>query len=94
MRPKADEEAKRLCDSYGEGKVHAVAVDVGDEKSVRNLMQEAALLFGGLDLLVSNAGILRAGGLEDMNLASFESVTHINYTAFFLCVKYGMEKLV
>jgi NAD(P)-dependent dehydrogenase (short-subunit alcohol dehydrogenase family) len=88
---KADEEAQRLCEIYGEGKVQAVGVDVGDEQSVRNLMREAALLFGGLDLLVSNAGVLKAGGLEDMNLASFESVTHINYTAFFLCVKYASE---
>ena len=38
---------------------------------------------------MSNAGILKAGGLEDMDLPSFESVTQINYTAFFLCVKYA-----
>ncbi len=87
----AEEQARRLCEMYGEGKAQSVTVDVGTEESVRNLMREAALLYGGLDLLVSNAGILKAGGLGDMNLAAFESVTQINYTAFFLCVKYASE---
>jgi NAD(P)-dependent dehydrogenase (short-subunit alcohol dehydrogenase family) len=43
--------------------------------------------FGGLDAFISNAGILRAGGLEDMTPESFELVTKINYTAFFYCAK-------
>ncbi len=87
----AEEQARRLCEMHGGCKAQAVTVDVGTEESVRSLMWETALRFGGLDLLVSNAGVLKAGGLEDMNLASFELVTQINYTAFFLCVKYGSE---
>jgi len=87
----AEEQAQRLCEMYGEGRARSVTVDVSAEESVRNLMREAALRYGGLDLLVSNAGILKAGGLEDMDLAAFESVTQINYTAFFLCVKYASE---
>jgi NAD(P)-dependent dehydrogenase (short-subunit alcohol dehydrogenase family)/rhamnose utilization protein RhaD (predicted bifunctional aldolase and dehydrogenase) len=87
----AEQQASRLCDSYEQGKALAVAVDVGKEDSVHALITEAVLHFGGIDLFVSNAGILRAGSLEEMDLSAFDLVTHINYTAFFLCAKYASE---
>ncbi len=73
----------------GAGRAIAVAADVSSESSVRAMVEQTLLAFGGLDLLVSNAGILRAGGLEEMTLQDFQLVTQVNYTAFFLCVKYA-----
>ena len=89
----AEKVAASLTDAYGEDAAIALAVDVGDENSVRQLIEAVTLHFGGLDLLVSNAGILRAGGLEEMTLQSFELVTKINYTAFFLVAKYGSRPM-
>jgi NAD(P)-dependent dehydrogenase (short-subunit alcohol dehydrogenase family) len=37
---------------------------------------------------VSNAGVLKAGGLDEMTPESFDFVTRVNYTGYFLCVKY------
>ena len=82
--PQAETVAASLRESYGAAASAALPVDVGQEASVQSLMENIVLLYGGLDLLVSNAGVLRAGGLEDMTLQSFEFVTKINYTAFFL----------
>ena len=81
--------AASLNEEYGENCARAFSVNVGDEASVQTLMETIALELGGLDVLVSNAGVLRAGGLEEMTLDSFEFVTKINYTAFFLVTKYG-----
>jgi NAD(P)-dependent dehydrogenase (short-subunit alcohol dehydrogenase family) len=89
----AEAVAASLNDTYGEGTAWAVKVDVGDEVSVCAMMEQAVLRFGGLDLIVSNAGVLRAGGLEDMDLKTFEFVTKINYTAFFLVSKYGSRPM-
>lgn len=89
----AETVADSLNQAFGEGTAWAVKVDVGDEDSVRSMMEQAVLRFGGLDLLVSNAGVLRAGGLEEMDLKTFEFVTHINYTAFFLVSKYGSRPM-
>jgi sorbitol-6-phosphate 2-dehydrogenase len=44
--------------------------------------------FGGLDLLVSNAGVLQAGGIEEMDEKTFEFVTDVNYKGFFISAKY------
>jgi sorbitol-6-phosphate 2-dehydrogenase len=45
--------------------------------------------FGGLDVLVSNAGILCAGDLDEMDPETFDRMTKINYNGYFLCVKFA-----
>lgn len=67
----------------------AVRVDVTDEESVAGMIAATVEHFGGLDLFVSNAGVLKAGGLDEMEKKDFEFVTSVNYTAFFTCVKYA-----
>ena len=81
--------ADEINSAVGTGRAMALSADVGSETAVSAMVQETVLAFGGIDLLVSNAGILRAGGLEEMSLADFELVTRVNYTAFFLCAKYA-----
>ncbi len=67
----------------------AVEADVADEKSVSDMIAACVARFCGLDLFVSNAGILKAGSLDEMEKQDFERVTSINYTAYFTCVKYA-----
>lgn len=91
--PLARSVSESLNEQYGPGTAWSVRVDVGDECSVSKMVEETVLTFGGLDVLVSNAGILRAGGLDDITLEVFELVTRINYTAFFLVTKYGSRPM-
>jgi NAD(P)-dependent dehydrogenase (short-subunit alcohol dehydrogenase family) len=53
------------------------------------MVEKTVLTFGGLDVFVNNAGIVRAGSLEEMTKANFELVAAVNYTAYFLCAKYA-----
>ena len=50
-----------------------VQTNVADQDSLKNLMHQTICEFGGLDVFVSNAGILRAGGLEEMTPENFRS---------------------
>jgi sorbitol-6-phosphate 2-dehydrogenase len=61
--------------------------DVSDFNSVQAIVDVTVLHFGGVDVLISNAGILRAGGLDEMTTESFELMTKVNYTGFFNCAK-------
>lgn len=79
--------ASEVASALGE-RAFAVAVDVSNEESVQNMVISTVNQFGGIDLLVSNAGVLKAGGLQELDLKTFEFVTKINYTGYFLCVKY------
>lgn len=83
--------ASDLCKEYGEDAAFAVKVDVGNEESVQEMFLSTVKKYGGLDIFVSNAGVLKAGGLDEMDMKSFEFVTKINYTAYFLCVKYASQ---
>jgi len=85
--------AAELNECFGEHTAIAVQADVSDEDSVKRMIQEAVLAFGGLDILVSNAGVLLAGGLSTFNKDSFDLVTKVNYTGYFLCTKYAIEPM-
>jgi NAD(P)-dependent dehydrogenase (short-subunit alcohol dehydrogenase family)/rhamnose utilization protein RhaD (predicted bifunctional aldolase and dehydrogenase) len=62
--------------------------DVTSPASLQALAVDCVCAFGGLDLLVSNAGVLKAGSLEEMTPEGFDFVTRVNYTGYFLCVKH------
>ncbi len=66
-----------------------VKADVSDSNSLQDLIKETVQAFGGLDVFISNAGILRAGGLDEMDEKTFDLVTKINYNAYFYCSKYA-----
>jgi len=89
----ARKNALKLNEEYGQGKSLAVEVDVTNEDYVKNMIWETVAEYGGIDIFISNAGVLKAGGLENMDLESFELSTKVNYTAFFLCTKYASEPM-
>ena len=64
------------------------AVDVSSEASVEELVKSVVKTYGGVDLLISNAGVVRAGKVVDLEFSAWEFVTKINYHGFFFCVKH------
>jgi rhamnose utilization protein RhaD (predicted bifunctional aldolase and dehydrogenase)/NAD(P)-dependent dehydrogenase (short-subunit alcohol dehydrogenase family) len=64
-----------------------VRTNVAEIASLEQLVYETICHFGGIDCFISNAGVLRAGGLEEMTPENFEFVTKINYSAFFYVTK-------
>lgn len=62
-------------------------VDVSKIDEIENLIAETVKKFGSVDVFISNAGILRAGGLDEMTPENFDLVTKINYNAYFYCTK-------
>ncbi|MEI8114857.1 MAG: SDR family NAD(P)-dependent oxidoreductase [Bacteroidia bacterium] len=81
--------AELLNGGKGKNKAYFVKADVSNAASVENLIFQTVCEFGGLDIFISNAGILRAGSLEEMSPETFELMTKVNYSAYFLCAKYA-----
>ena len=67
----------------------AIPVNVSDEESVAALVAQTVERFGGLDIMVANAGVVRSGPIAQFEKKDFEFVTAINYTGLFLCAKYA-----
>ena len=88
-----EEAGSQLADALNEALTSNRAlfakVDVSDAESVENLITATVRHFGGLDLIVSNAGVLRAGGLDEMTPENFDFMTNVNYKGYFLCAKYA-----
>ena len=88
-----EETSKKLLDELNspckQNKAIFVRTDVSDPLAVQNLLTETVREFGGLDLMISNAGVLFAGGLDEMNPDIFDLVTKVNYKGYFLCAKYS-----
>jgi len=68
-----------------------VKADISREEEVRKLMLKAVTRYGGIDLLISNAGVLNAGSLDEMDPETFDLVTRVNYTGYFICTKAASE---
>ena len=87
------EGAKKLAEEINavEGRTAAlgIGVNVCDEASVEKMFNSVAELTGGLDLCVSNAGVLKAGSVLEQALSDFKFVTDINYTGFFVISKFA-----
>ncbi|MBA7530286.1 3-phenylpropionate-dihydrodiol/cinnamic acid-dihydrodiol dehydrogenase [subsurface metagenome] len=85
------EKGKALVDKLNQssksGGILFIKTDVSNEKSVENMVFETVKRFGGIDILISNAGILKAGSLEEMDTETFDLVTSVNYKGYFNCTK-------
>jgi glucose 1-dehydrogenase len=79
----ADRIVGRINDAGG--KAMASAMDVADEPAVQDAFAKASDAFGGLDLLVNNAGVEKPFDLIDMPLAEWQKVIDVNLTGAFLC---------
>lgn len=66
----------------------AVQVNVTSEESVKAMMDTVVAECGGVDLFISNAGVLRSGSVKTMALKDFQFVTDVDYTGFFICTKF------
>ncbi len=81
------EGAKAAAAKLGAG-AEGVAVNISDEESVAGMVREVVAVYGGADLLVANAGVLRAGSVKTLTKKDWDFVTNINYSGYFLCVKH------
>ncbi len=80
--------AEQVAAGLGE-RACAIGVNVSDEESVAGMVAQTVEKFGGLDILIANAGVVRSGPLVEFEKKDFEFVTAINYTGLFLCAKYA-----
>ena len=80
--------AEKVAAEMGE-RACAISVNVSNEESVANLVAQTVEKFGGLDIMVANAGVVRSGPIASFEQKDFEFVTAINYTGLFLCAKYA-----
>lgn len=81
--------ADGLAGEYGVGRAAGVAMNVTDAASLAGAIHAAVRYYGGFDLFVSNAGVLKAGSVKNLAEKDFDFVTSVNYKGYFLCVQHA-----
>lgn len=85
--------AQSLETTYG---IRAVAVqcDVASEMDCRALVEQAVTTFGGVDVLVNNAGISMRALFADLDLSVLRRLMDVNFWGTVYCTKYALEALL
>ena len=82
-----EETASVINDKYGGGRAIFVHTDVTSEEAVQNSLRQAVLQYGGLDVLVNNAGIAGGAPIDETSLAMFQRNIDILVTGYFLMAR-------
>jgi len=85
--------ADEVVAAVGPARAIGLGMDVASEASVRSAFEEAVLAYGGLDIVVSNAGIAHSSPVDEMTLADWERSFAVNSTGHFLVAREGMRVL-
>jgi len=79
--------AQDLCKQFGDGQAIGLASNVTDPASMAAAIHETVKAFGGFDVFISNAGVLKAGSVKTQKPTDFDFVTAVNYKGYFVCVQ-------
>ena len=78
----------------GHRRVAFTQADVGDPADAERLVASAAERFGGVDVLVNNAGIIRNEGFLETDVESFDQVLRVNLRGVFLMTQAAARRMV
>ncbi len=79
--PEACDAARRLLEGRS---AHVMEADMADEEQVREVMDEALVHFGRIDLLCNNAGVRHVAPLADISLSDWQESFRVNVDAALL----------
>ncbi len=79
--------ADRINAKLSRPRAMALGMNVADGATVEEAIQQVVRALGGLDVFVSNAGVLRAGSVKSQAEKDFDFVTTVNYRGYFICVQ-------
>ncbi|KAM9987547.1 hypothetical protein ACTFIZ_005278 [Dictyostelium cf. discoideum] len=90
-KTKADNVSKELNQRFP-GSTISVECDVSNEEQVSKGIKDTVETFGGLDVIVSNAGLQHIETLETVELATWRKMMAVHLDGAFLCTKYAMQQ--
>lgn len=75
-------------------KAIAVQCDVSNEEDCRELIAQANKIFGGVDVLINNAGISMRALFKDLDLQVLKNLMDVNFWGAVYCTKYALPALL
>ena len=80
----------QLQTEYPSAPLQTMVADVSNENDCRRLMELTVKIFGGIDILINNAGISMRAELKDTSVDVIKKVMDINFYGVVYCTKYAL----
>lgn len=84
----------RLQSSFPSSPLHTVVADVSSENDCRRLIETTIKFFGGVDILINNAGISMRALLKDVSTEVLRKVMDINFFGSVYCTRYALPSII
>ncbi len=75
------------------GEALAIACDVRDEEQIKAAIAKAVETFGGIDIVVNNAGAIQLTNTEQTEMKRFDLMQAVNARAVYMTVKHALPHL-
>lgn len=84
----------RLQSEHPSAYLHTMVADVSNENDCRRFMEMTIKAFGGIDILINNAGISMRALLKEANTEVIQKVMDINFYGTVYCTKYALDSII
>jgi short-subunit dehydrogenase len=79
---------------YPSSPLHTMVADVSNENDCRRFMETTIKVFGGIDILINNAGISMRALLKESDTEVIKKVMDINFYGTVYCTKYALDSII
>jgi len=86
-----DQTLQMIEQRVGKGKAIAFAADVSDEQSAPLAFEKTLTAFGGMDIIINNAGWMKYAAIDETSLDLWQSTIAVQATASFLFAREGFR---
>ena len=83
-----------LQSEYPSYPLHTVVADVSIENDCRHFIESTIKIFGGIDILINNAGISMRALLKDASTEIIRNVMDVNFFGSVYCTKYALQSII
>jgi short-subunit dehydrogenase len=74
--------------------LHATVTDVSNENDCRRFIESTIKVFGGIDILINNAGISMRAELKDTSVEVLKKVMDVNFFGAVYCTRFALNSLI
>jgi short-subunit dehydrogenase len=74
--------------------LHTIVADISNFNDCRNFIDSTIKVFGGIDILINNAGISMRATLEEVDIEVIEKVMNTNFSGTMYCTKLALHSII
>lgn len=74
--------------------LHTMVADVSNYNDCRNFIQSTIQVYGGIDILINNAGISMRALLKDLEVDVIKKVMDVNFSGTLYCTKLALDSII